>query len=262
MTSRRPIGHTPAREPDARLISEGLKAPGMDTREWIDYGTVASLRDDDGQPDFSDPNAVVIAPRGVEVDVLYGVNQTPITCKYGTQCGVGVILTPIRPGDLVLVSIPGGDPGNGGKILSVMPGPHTPLPVEDDGKPIFRNDRVSITARGVPIEIRTTGGGKVVIDEDDIKATNPNGAVVELTGDGDVKVHGGEVNMNEGTQGVARLQDTVEVTISPTDLAVLASALLLTGVFTPSGNPPAPGPPVPLTNGQITSASTSVKAGG
>jgi hypothetical protein len=66
-----------------------------------------------------------------------------------------------------------------------------------------------------------------------------------------------------GAQGAARLGDTVTLTMLPSDLVALASAMLATGAFTPSGVGPNPPPAaLPFVDGQITSGSSIVKVGG
>lgn len=149
-------------------VGEGLKRPGLDTRAWVAYGTVASVRGEDDAPNFDDPNAVVISPKGIDVDVVFEhYDNHPVTCSYGTQLGEGCILTPVRSGDLVMVEIPDGDLGTVPVISKVMAGPGAQLMLNpDDRKPWFRNDRVIVTAKTVPIELRTAGGGRVLVDQD------------------------------------------------------------------------------------------------
>ena len=166
MRGRRKAGTSIRRELDMVNIGEGLARPGMDTRTWVSWGTVASVGGEDGKPDFSDPNAVVITSKGVDVDVILEPEGVPVTCTYGTQAGDCFILTPIRPGDQVMVVIPEGEYGAVPAIVKVMAGPHTPLPLEDDRKPVFKNDRLHIFAKTVPIEIRTQGGARVRLTQD------------------------------------------------------------------------------------------------
>jgi len=60
---------------------------------------------------------------------------------------------------------------------------------------------------------------------------------------------------------LARMGDTAKLTLLPADVAALASALLATGAFVPSGTAPTPPPaPTVLTGGEITGGSSSVKA--
>lgn len=157
------------REPDMGKIGRAFAGPGMDTRHWVSYGTVASVHGEDGTADYDDPNAILVTPAGVDVDVILEPSGAPVPCRYGIQAGVVQILTPIRAGDQVMVLIPDGDLAAIPEILRVIPGAaaeRTRLPVEDDGLPVFKNDRCSIFARGVPIEIRTDGGGHLRVNVD------------------------------------------------------------------------------------------------
>jgi hypothetical protein len=161
----RSFGTGVRRAPDMRRMSEALKGPGIDTRHWVSYGTVAVVGD--GEPDFADPHAVNVSPSGVLVDVLLMPSGIPVTCRYAGIQGGGActILAPIRPGDEVLVVIPDGEVRAVPVIVAILNAAHTKLPGETDRKPVFRNDRLSVYATDVPIEIRTSGGAKVVLDQ-------------------------------------------------------------------------------------------------
>lgn len=70
----------------------------------------------------------------------------------------------------------------------------------------------------------------------------------------------GILELNGNSKGVARLDDTTSLQMSGIDIQGLAAALLTTGAFLPSGNPPVPAAnPLQFTNGKITSASDMVK---
>jgi hypothetical protein len=187
MTTRRmPAGAM--RAADVYRIADGMARPGLDTRSWVTYGTVASFGP---PPDPSDPNAIVVAPEGVAVDVLVGTEETPVTCRYGHQGGASAtLLLPIRPGDLVLVAIPDGDLGLPGEILRVCTNAGAPLPLEEDRMPVFRNDRVSLFSL-VPIELRTAGGARVRLEADgSVDVLAKGGARVHLDADGAAEVDG------------------------------------------------------------------------
>lgn len=238
MSRPRAAGTRISRGPDIARLSAALARPGMDTRSWVEYGTVASVGGDDGVPNFEDPNAIVIDENGVEVDVVIGVDEHPVTCRWGITAGDAFVIPPIFPGDHVMVLIPGGDLGNVPEIVKILPGPHTPLPLDPaDRKPLFRNDRLLIFTKTTPIDLRTAGGARVVLDQD------------------------GNVVANQGTKGVARLEDTTKLTLTPEDVGALAAVLLATGMFVPTFSPPAPAGPIVFTEGEITSASETVKAG-
>jgi hypothetical protein len=63
---------------------------------------------------------------------------------------------------------------------------------------------------------------------------------------------------NEGATEAARKGDSVMLTMNETDVVALATALLATGAFTPSGSPPAPSTKVVFTDGEITSGTEEV----
>ncbi len=169
-SGRRQAGTNIRRELDVTKVGASLRQPGIDPRAWVEYGTVASVGSADGTPDFQNGNAIVIAPDGIYVDVVLGTDEYPTPCRYGHQHGAVFLLMPIRPGDLVEVTIPGGDMAAGPSISKVLGGPHTPIPVDDNGLPRFKNDRAFLYGDGVPVEIRTSGGGVVIV--------NPDGTVI------------------------------------------------------------------------------------
>lgn len=150
---------------DFRRFAKGIAGPDIDSRHWVSYGTVASVNGEDGTPDFGDPNAVLVTPAGVEVDVVLEPIGHPITCRYGIAAGAVFICPPIFPGDQVMVIVPDGDSSMIPEIVRIIPGSSDPIPVGDDGKPVFQNDRFLIMSK-VPIEIRSTNGTMVRITDD------------------------------------------------------------------------------------------------
>lgn len=82
-----------------------------------------------------------------------------------------------------------------------------------------------------------------------------HGAKVELKPDGTVE-------LNSGTLGAARVNDPVQVSLTPATIQALAASLLLTGAFTPSGSLPVPPPAAIAASGVITAGSGTVKIGG
>ena len=79
--------------------------------------------DDNGAPDFTDPNAIVISPSGVDVDVVLEPSGYPCTAKHGISAGTVFICGPIKVGDQVVVGIPDGDVAMVPVILAVVSGP-------------------------------------------------------------------------------------------------------------------------------------------
>jgi hypothetical protein len=233
-------------------MGDALARPGMDPRVWCLRGTVATVKTD-GSFDYSDASGIVIAPRGIDVDVVLEPFDHPVTCRYGLNFGGGVILAPIKPGNLVLVEFPQGDIAAIPEIVKVCSGPHTPQPVEDtDQKPVFRNDRVLIYGDGYPVEVRTSGGAKADLGVDgSISLSAKGGAQVVLGTDGSVKA-------NEGSNGVARVGDPIKTILSATDLSAIATSLISAGILLP-GTPTGPPKPVPIN--QDGTGTNAIKSG-
>jgi hypothetical protein len=223
--------------PDAARVARATARAGNDLREWIAYGTVAAMTGKDGGPSYTDPDAVVITPKSVDVDVVLEPHGYPAPCRWGVQSGKVFISTPIHPGDQVMVLIPGGDVAMVPEILRIITCPHSPIPTDDAGMPLFKNDRCLIYANGVPVDLRTSGGARVILDGD-------------------------QVNMNEGSKGVARTEDATKLTLSQDDLAALAPRILAPPGTAGGPCTAAPGPPLVFEDGEITGGSETVKAGG
>lgn len=236
MASRKGARTTSVRRVIDRAAVREMARGEVDSRMWSSYGVVGQLLEDgsintDGQHVFT-------APEGVTVDVVllpHGV-QTP--CRYhGISAGENAtIMAPIRGGDEVLVSVPQGDLRTGPVIVAILNNASQKMPLGTDRKPFWQNDRVLIFAEDVPIDLRTRGGARV----------NMNGT---------------DVVVNEGTRGVARIQDTTKLRMSQIDIQALAVALLTTGGFTPASAPGPSSSAVVFTGGEITSASGTVKSG-
>ena len=95
---------------------------------------------------------------------------------------------------------------------------------------------------------------QVVLDRvESIKITLNGGTTIEVDKDGNVKIEAkGDIILNDGSQGAARQDDPVEVTIPPGSFIVAVAGAGATG--TPNPNPV-------KVQGKITSASKSVKIG-
>lgn len=145
-----------------RKLAGALAAPGLDTRFWLSMGVVATVNDQ-GEINATDPAAVIVGPEGVEMDVVLLPSEDPITCRFPSGGSSSTNDWPINPGDEVLVAIPEGLPGAGGVILGVLNSAADQLPVESDGKPMFRHDRRLIWANGIPIDLRT-GNVRLLVD--------------------------------------------------------------------------------------------------
>ncbi len=152
---------------DKPRVAGGMRTPGIDPRLWVAYGVVGTPRED-GTVDTTDYHAIHIGPGGCTVDVVLQPENIPVVCHYNGIAGgrSGWIDVPIHPGDKVVVGLPGGDTSYP-VILGFRNNLSQQIPCEaEDGKPVFRNDRVSIYASGVPIEIRTAGGARLRLNQD------------------------------------------------------------------------------------------------
>lgn len=165
MKKRHNPGTSNRRTLDAQKLAATVAGPGIDTRMWVSYATVGVL-DDHGNLDVTDKRAVYIGPEGVEVDVMLDPSRVPVTCKYnGIQGGCSAtVLTPIHPGDRVLVHLPGGDANQMPVIASILHSASCKQPLGPDRKPIFQNDRLMVWAdEDLPIDIRNKAGARVQI---------------------------------------------------------------------------------------------------
>jgi hypothetical protein len=142
-------------------MREGLASPGLDTRYWISRGTVATV-DDSGEIDYTDPHAVWIGPEGVECDVILEPLGQKVTAVWG-QGGEVADISPIHPGDQVVVECPDGDLMTP-VIIAIVHSRSNKQPMTS-GVPIFDNKRRLIYARKGDIDIRTAGGAQVLIEQ-------------------------------------------------------------------------------------------------
>lgn len=137
---------------DPQRIAQALKMKGIDTRTFVEVGTVGVLND---QGDFvvEDGRAIYPEPDGVFVDVRLDDLGFVITGRFhGLACGrFGSILVPIFQGDEVQVLIPGGEFGSS-SITVELRGANATAPIPTD----WGNDptpRVLFNLK-VPLEIR------------------------------------------------------------------------------------------------------------
>lgn len=90
---------------DARTLAEGLRAPGMDTRQWCSYGLVTAGGADQNIVEFDETEGVPF------VHVLLEPSKVPVRCRVGSACagnGEGE-WNPFVEGDEVMVLIPEGN---------------------------------------------------------------------------------------------------------------------------------------------------------
>lgn len=141
---------------DVQALRGGLASPGLDTRYWCGRGTVATV-DDSGEVNHSDPHAVLISPEGVECDViLYPLDQRVTAVWAGGMAGDCSDISPIHPGDEVLVECPDGElvmP----VITAILHSRSNKQPMTA-GKPIFDNKRRLIYMAKGDLDIRVASG--------------------------------------------------------------------------------------------------------
>jgi hypothetical protein len=176
---------------DFQKLAKAVGGPGIDPRTWVSYGIVCTITDD-GQPNYVDPKAIFVAPDGVWADVLLVPSDTPVTAR--VQLGVGgkkaQINCPIEPGDQVLVILPEGLMSNALTIVAILNNQAAQLGLDDESKPQFKNDRLSIYVDGIPIELRTKSGATVRMEVDgEVSMVPASGKFVKAgaTADGDLE---------------------------------------------------------------------------
>lgn len=182
---------------DVRRVSEALKSAGIDPRHWCSYATVGTVGDD-GKFDPTDESAVFIDKAGVEVDVLLEPLNIACTCLYtGIQGGDKVsIMSPIKPGDRVLVNLPDGTLTGPPVVKVILHSAHNQMPAgPDTGElPAFQNDRLLIwAAADVPVDMQQAGGSRVEL--------RTNGDIVGTPADGSKVKWGGETDLEDAGLG-------------------------------------------------------------
>jgi len=160
---------------DARKMGAALAGPGMDTRAWVSLGTVAVVNDE-GVMDYADQHAVALDPDGISVDVELDPSGDLVTCQYlGIQGGRDVqVMAPIRPGDSVVVGLPEGEM-HFPVILAILNSTSFRLPMDAQRRTIFDNARLLVFAETVPVDIRTRGGGRVLVEQSGVVTVGATG---------------------------------------------------------------------------------------
>lgn len=214
---------------DVKRLGRALAAQGIDLRHWVSYGTVASVSGEDGTANYTDANAIVISPAGIDVDVILEPSKYPVTCRYGIQAGQVFIGTPIHPGDQVVVMIPDGDVSMIPEIVKIIPGSSDPIPVGDDGMPIFKNDAALVFAKGVPIDLRTDGGGWLRVTADGKQLLGgPDAAEQLLLG---TTYRSKEGAMNQSLTVALTTLTTAATAMTPGDIAIITALATTVGAF-------------------------------
>lgn len=216
---------------DIGRIARGLARPGADTRHWVSYATVAAI-DDDGEIDLSNPNAIVITPGGIDVDVVLEPSGYPMTCRYGQAAAAFFFGGPLKVGDQVVVEIPDGDSSMIGSIVGPTSGPNGAadvVPVGADGKPIFQNDRVLLMSKGVPIELRTDGGQSLLLNPDGTIQIGGKDASQQLVLG--TTYRGQEGTMNQDIIAALTTFSAAVEAMTPVDIAVISGLAATVGAM-------------------------------
>jgi hypothetical protein len=216
---------------DISRMARGLARPGADTRHWVSYATVAAI-DDDGEIDLSNPNALVISPGGIDVDVVLEPSGYPMTCTYGQAAAAFFFAGPLRVGDQVLVEIPDGDASMIGRIVGPTSGPNGAadvIPIGPDGKPLFQNDRVLLMSKGVPIELRTSAGQSLLLNPDGSIQIGGKDATQQLVLGTTYRGQEGTMNQNIIT-ALSTFSAAVEA-MTPVDIAIITGLAATVGAM-------------------------------
>jgi len=245
--------------PDLGSIADAASRPGIDPRVWITQATVIDVGFDPEEGIFAD---VQYLPDGEMETALVGTGYG------GNDFGA---YSPLKEGDIVLVTQPMGDPGSGPVIFARLwtASEKPPLELSADGEggedvttdPTLRVEdgaqlRV-ICKAGASVKIEVTGGGAVEIETDgEAKITGTGGVTIEAAAS--IKLGAAATN------GVARFNDTVRPSTPADGVLPIDMATWMAGVTSVvnAATPPAPGivPGVPPIIGNILSASVKVRS--
>lgn len=164
------------RSVDAARLSNLVARPGIDPRVWLTFATVTELGYD--------------ADEGIFADVTYlptGEQETAFVAASYAGDGFG-FWGPLEVGDVVVVSVPNGDPNTGPVIIARLwraadkPAPDFKAAQQQDGADVPTADVVLRVKAGQKLVIRTSGGdGQVDIQaEGSAPVKLRSGGVVEL----------------------------------------------------------------------------------
>ena len=140
---------------DLGALREGVASPGMDTRYWCSRGTVGTI-DDQGDFHPDDPHAIWNGPEGVECDVKLEPLEQMVTALWSKGDAESSDISPIRPGDQVLVECPGGDLMTP-VITHILHSRSAKQPMAA-GVPLFDNKRRLIYLQTTDFDLRCAAG--------------------------------------------------------------------------------------------------------
>jgi len=235
---------------DAKALGKAISAPGLDLRYWCSLAVVCTHDPETGEKDLTDKLAIYNDSAGVDVDVELQPLGQPCTCKYaGIQAGDVTICAPIRPGDIVLVECPDGDLYT--PVITHIVHSRAKRQPTEDGKPIFDNNRLLIYAKNVPIDIRTAGGVRMLLDQDgnvNVTASTVTTTATTFTTKAETKL--GDENAS---------QHVMHGELFTTDLSAALTAILadLVLAFTMLGLTP----PGPTSTDPVTQVLTGIASG-
>lgn len=137
--------------PDVARVAEAIKGPGIDTRRWLEAGTVG-IQLEDGTFLTNGPamlTAFFAGPKGLVVSVRLEPTDIIVQARVAWQGGrAGSVLFPVRAGDEVVVAIPGGDLKSPDiAVVGSLTNMTAPIPTD------WNNDRV-LWELAVPFQVR------------------------------------------------------------------------------------------------------------
>lgn len=180
---------------------------------------------------------------------------TRMQCKYLSSSSslLSVSLKPM-PGDLVLIV------GLQNKKESFFTATE---PIEVTKSPGY----TVLNCVAIPLGVfNSEASAKVTVTDETVTLESllPVTAIVnnlDVDVEEDFTLDAASVKINAGGKKAARIGDSVDLTLSATDIQSLAVALLTTGGFTPASAPAPASVPVTLNGGSITSGSDTVEIG-
>lgn len=214
-------------------LREAMASPGIDQRCWCSRGTVG-WADEEGEEHFNDPHSVWIGPEGVECDVLLQPLGIQITALWaGGMAGDVDDISPIHPGDQVLVECPDGNL-MAPVITHILHSRSQKQPMTA-GVPIFDNKRRLINVRKGDLDVRVLKGSHItavaegdhtttVAEGDSTVAVAKGKAVIGTTG-ASVQVNQGDVQLGDDQAAEALVYGTSYKMMLDLFLGKMATAL-------------------------------------
>lgn len=174
---------------DTARLSNAVSRPGIDPRIWVSYAVLISepyIEEVEGQQDIVvDIQMMPIGDQETaRVGAIYAGNG------FGFYC-------PLHEGDEVLVCAPSGDPDEGLVVMQRLWSPADPPPQAVYDNP---EDVTLVVQQGKNLRLSVLGAGNVVIAAEDGKV---------------------KLGSEDADKGVARVDDEVQITLTPADIATM-----------------------------------------